>query len=359
MLMRSAALLFLLISLANAQSTIRDLKDTVGFAVSPQQMQAVVAQSRAVEAASLAANAAQFGLSDSSRFIAAISPHDDYLTAGPVYAHIYPYITAKRVVIFGVAHYARKRHVRNQLIFDSFARWRGPYGPVNAAGMREELLALLPTEDVLISDEMQAEEHSVEALIPWLQFYNRDVEIISILIPGMRFSRMDSLSEKLADAVSQLVRAHKWRLGEDIGFLFSNDGSHYGDQGWGGKNFAPFGVGCNGLAKAMQRDEALARETLCGEITSEKAQQFYHRVLAPDDFDAYQITWCGRFAVPFGVDFLSPLSQPRDRQPVNGEFLRYDNSVTLGELDVRDLGLGLTSPVNLHHWVGYVAVGYR
>ena len=46
-------------------------------------------------------------------------------------------------------------------------------------------------------------------------------------------------------------------------------------------------------------------------------------------------------------------------QPFTGEFLRYDNSVTLGELDVRDLGLGLTSPVNLHHWVGYVAVGYR
>jgi len=359
MLLRTTFLLFFLISCAGAQSTIRGLKDTVGFAISAKQMDAVIAHSRSAESEQLAANAAKYGLTTSSRYIAAISPHDDYITAGRVYAHIYPYIKAKRVVIFGVAHYARRRHVRNKLIFDSHAQWHGPYAPVTVSGVREELLSLLPPRDVLISDEMQVEEHSVEALIPWLQFYNREVKIVSILIPGMRFSHMDSLSAKLADAVTQIIHAHDWRLGEDIAFLFSNDGSHYGDQGWGGKNYAPFGVDCEGLAKAMNRDRNLTRETLCGEITSEKAHEFYRRVLAPEDFDVYQITWCGRFAVPFGVNFLAHLANRLDRQPFTGDFLRYDNSVSLGELDLRALGLGLTSPVNLHHWVGYAAVGYR
>ncbi len=34
-------------------------------------------------------------------------------------------------------------------------------------------------------------------------------------------------------------------------------------------------------------------------------------------------------------------------------------SESAGELPLRDLGLGTTAPSNLHHWVGYCAIGYR
>ena len=36
------------------------------------------------------------------------------------------------------------------------------------------------------SNDMQTVEHSVEAIVPFLQAYNRDVEIVSILVPYMR-----------------------------------------------------------------------------------------------------------------------------------------------------------------------------
>jgi len=338
---------------------LRGLKDTVGFAVSAPQMNLALELSRKVEAERLAENAKKLGLKEGSHYIAGISPHDDYIYAGPVYIHLYPYIKARRVVIFGVSHYARRRHVENTLIFDSFKRWRGPYGDVTVSDLREEILERLPKSDYMVSSPMQAEEHSVEAIVPWLQYFNRDVEVVSIMVPYMRWKRLDSLSRDLAKALAEIIREHNWKPGKDIAFIMSNDCSHYGDQGWGGKNYAPFGSDCSGLAKGTERDRKIAHETLCGELTREKIHDFFTRVIDSSDYYKYRVTWCGRFAVPFGANTLTYLMKDLGLPPLKGEFLRYGDSVELGELDVRKVGLGVTAPANLHHWVGYVSIGYR
>lgn len=69
--------------------------------------------------------------------------------------------------------------------------------------------------------------------------------------------------------------------------------------------------------------------------------------------------WCGRFSVPFGVDFLHRLIQCLRIQPLNGYLLLYGTNVSLGELPIRNLGLGSTAPSNLYHCVGYCAMGFR
>jgi len=338
---------------------LRGLKDTVGFAISAPQMDLTVELSKKAEAGKLTANAKELSLVEGSYFIAGISPHDDYIYAGPVYIHLYPYIKAKRVVIFGVSHYARRWKVENTLIFDSFRYWRGPYGKVKVSGLRDEIISKLPSSDYIISSPMQAEEHSVEALVPWLQYFNRDVEIVSIMVPYMRWSKLDSLSKDLAKAIAEIIKEHNWKLGVDIAFLMSNDCSHYGDQGWGGRNYAPFGVDCEGLKKATERDIKIAMETLCEELSTEKVHRFYSSVINEKDYYQYRVTWCGRFAVPFGANTLTYLMQELGRAPLRGTFLRYGDSVELGELDLRKVGLGVTAPANLHHWVAYISIGYR
>ncbi|NOY79330.1 MAG: AmmeMemoRadiSam system protein B [Calditrichaeota bacterium] len=338
---------------------VRGLKDTVGFAISAPQMDLTVRLSRKADAQKLEANAEKYNLKPGHFFIAGISPHDDFIYAGPVYAHLYPYLQAKRVVIFGVSHYARRYHVENTLVFDDFKKWRSPYGLVPVSSLREEILAKLPKADYIVSSPMQAEEHSVEALVPWLQYYNRDVEIVSILVPYMGWNKLEGLASDLSGVLAQLIQAHHWKLGTDIAFLISNDCSHYGDQGWGGRNFAPFGVGCKGLKKGTARDRKIAQETLCSRLTSDKVHDFYNRVLDPKDYYKYKVTWCGRFAVPFGTTTLVHLMKELHHKPLTGMFLRYGDSVELGELDVRHTGMGVTAPANLHHWVGYVAIGYR
>ena len=338
---------------------IRGLKDTVGFAISAAQMDLVVKLSHEAEQHNLTANAQKYKLTPDTRFIAGISPHDDYIYAGPVYTHLYPYLKAKRIVIFGVSHYARHWNVENTLIFDAFKDWRGPYGNIPVSGLREEILAKLPQSDYIVSNPIQADEHSVEALVPWLQYYHRDVEIVSILVPYMRWSKLDSLSTDLAQVLADIIQQHGWNLGSDIAFLISNDCSHYGDQEWGGRNFAPFGADCTGLRKGTARDRTIAHSTLCDSLTTNKVHDFYSRVLDPVDYHKYRIAWCGRFAVPFGTDTLVHLMHALQHTPLVGDFLRYGDSVELGELNVRRTGLGVTAPANLHHWVGYVAIGYK
>jgi len=343
------------------QSTeeLRGLKDTVGFAISAPQMDLTVELSNKEEADRIKENAEKMGLKEGSYFIAGISPHDDYIYAGPVYIHLYPYIKAKRVVIFGVSHYARRWKVENTLIFDSFKYWRGPYGKVKVSGLRDEIISKLPSTDYIVSSPMQAEEHSVEALVPWLQYFNRDVEIVSIMVPYMRWSKLDSLSKDLAKALAEIIKEHKWKPGVDIAFLMSNDCSHYGDQGWGVRNYAPFGVDCEGLKRATERDIKIAKETLCGKLSADKIHRFYSSVIDEKDYHQYRVTWCGRFAVPFGANTLTYLMRELGRAPLRGTFLRYGESVELGELDLRDAGLGVTAPANLHHWVAYISIGYR
>lgn len=338
---------------------IRGLKDTVGFAISAAQMDLVVKLSREAEQHNLTANAQKYKLTPDTRFIAGISPHDDYIYAGPVYIHLFPYIKAKRIVIFGVSHYARNWHVENTLIFDSFEKWRGPYGTVKVSSLRQKILTKMPHSDYIVSNPIQADEHSVEALVPWLQYYNRNVEIVSILAPYMRLGKLDSLASDLATVLGEIIQKHHWQLGKDIAFLISNDCSHYGDHGWGGRNFAPFGADCQGLQKGTERDRRIANETLCGILSTDKVHDFYARVLDPTDYLKYRVVWCGRYAIPFGIGTLVHLMQVLKHKPIVGEYLRYGDSVELGELNVRRTGLGVTAPANLHHWVGYVAIGYK
>jgi len=347
------------VSKADTISSIRGLVDTVGFCYTREQIEAVIRLSEELERDSLAAVASRLGATAKGSWIAGISPHDDHIYAGRVYVHLFRGICARHVVIFGVAHHARKWGVEDQLIFDAFDAWRGPYGPVKVSKLREQILNRLPEWAYLVSNEYQSEEHSVEGLIPFLQYYDPQARIVSILVPYMRWSRLDSLSEELAEVLAGIIKQKGWELGRDIAFLISNDCVHYGDQGWGGRDLAPFGADSTGYAKAVARDLDIAQTTLCGILTEEKVHAFYNRVLQPTDYHEYRIPWCGRFSVPFGLETLIHLMRALKRQPLRGYFLRYGTSYGFGELPLRRTGIGITAPANLHHWVGYVAIGYR
>ena len=47
--------------------------------------------------------------------------------------------------------------------------------------------------DFIVSNKAQSIEHSIEALIPFLQYYNRDLKITPIMVTQMPFERMDEL----------------------------------------------------------------------------------------------------------------------------------------------------------------------
>ncbi len=344
---------------ANTSATnikIRALKDTVGFSFTKEQIQAVVNISEKLERKSLDENRKQFG---NNYWIAGGCPHDDHLLAGRVYVHLFQNLRAKRFVLFGVAHKAQKWGAQDYLIFDSFDYWRAPAGPVKVSPLRNEIINLLPEKDFVINDEWQSEEHSVEGIVPFIQHYNPDAEIVSILVPYMNWEKIEELSANLAVVLNKIIQKNNWKLAEDIAFICSNDGDHYGDSDWGGRNFAPFGVDETGYLQATNQDLSLAKSTLCELLTADKLKNFCDRVWGEHDLKEYKIRWCGRFSVPFGLNTVRKLMDNLGQTQLKGYLLRYDSSYKLGKLPLEHYGIGTTAPNNIRHWVGYSAIGYR
>lgn len=339
---------------------LRGLADDLGYATTAEQMDSVLTQSQALSAPRALQIKKETGWDPDTPFAAGVCPHDDYYYASRLYALLAPHIRAKTVILFGVFHKASVFNCRDQLVFDSFKAWRGPYGPVSVSPLREDLMSRLPAGDFIVNNDMQMVEHSVEGIVPWLQAVDRQVEIVPILVPYMDWKTLDHISKSVSDALSQIMKEKGWTLGKDVAIIASSDAVHYGDSGWGGDNFATFGTDIEGYAKAVDRDRSLAEAELTGPIQRKRLKEFLYTLVDDKDVTQYKLTWCGRFSVPFGLDVASRVSETLDSKTLSGTLLDYGTSVAETSLDLDEiLGLGATAPNNLHHWVGYVAVGYR
>ena len=333
---------------------VRDFADPVGFSTTREQITSVIEYSK------LGAGAASPEKTiPRADMLSAICPHDDHIYAGPLYLPVMELVTGKHLILIGVFHRAWKYGIEDVLVFEDFETWKGPYGPLPVdCSFRKAVLAGLPEEDYLISGEYHAVEHSLEAFIGFIQHFDSEASILPILVPYMDWEKMDQLAGDLAGAISNVMKKNEWTWGKDVQILISNDSSHYGDQGWGGKNYAPFGTGTGGLAEVRKRDLALIKNHLLGEPDPGKLRSFLYNLVEEKNVHEYLITWCGRFSIPFGVDLTRHLANSLGLPVPHGQLLGYGTSVELGELPVRDLGLGVTAPANLHHWVAYSAVGY-
>jgi AmmeMemoRadiSam system protein B len=334
-----------------ATRRIRGLADKVGFAHRASQMDEVMRR---------IGEACPPGSADAGPpWRVAIAPHDDYTYAGCLYPPALSRVKAHTVIIFGVAHKARTLGLENRVIFDSFTHWHGPYGDIPVSPLRDELVNAMKGPLALVHDEMQSVEHSVEAKLPFLQHYNRGVQIVSILVPAMSHARMREIAAPLARAIARATRARGWAWGRDFAIVISTDAVHYGDEGWGGRNFARYGVGDDGYRQGVEHDLGIIRQCLEGDLQPAKTQLFTRHTVSDDDYREYKWTWCGRYSVPFGLQCGYELQQALGAAPLSGQTLGYATSIDAPRIHVEDLqGMGVTAPANLRHWVGYTSVGY-
>lgn len=94
----------------------------------------------------------------------------------------------------------------------------------------------------------------LEAITPFLQQNNQNVEIIPMLVPYNSFENLDAFSEEIAQPLSKLMKKNSMNYREDLAVVISSDAIHYGNEDWGSSNLAPFGVDSLGTAKAYQKN---------------------------------------------------------------------------------------------------------
>ncbi len=336
---------------------LRQPVDTVGFATHARQMDSVMSR---IPRLNRLPEGMKINYTEGSQALqkAAICPHDDYIYAGWLYPEVLKNIHANTVILFGVAHKAKKFNIENRLVFDSFVEWKEPYGNVTVSDLREDIMKTLPVESYLVHDSLQQAEHSVEAIIPFLQYYNRNVRIISILVPYMPYDKMDQLSEQLASGIGKVLKAKGLNWGRDVAFVMSTDAVHYGDEDWGGSNYALYGCDDKGYHSARAHEMEIINGCLTGTMNPEKPKKFTQFTLREEDYKAYKWTWCGRYSVPFGLLTIMKMQAAESRKPLEGIFTGYGTSLDEPRLKVNDIGMGKTADATMHHWVGYAGVCY-
>lgn len=337
---------------------VRGVRDAVGFVVTREQAEDVVATAVGLERAAIIARDDELGLDAGHGFIGGVCPHDDHLYAARAYVHLTERISASRVVLVGVFHAARLWDLEDVLVFDRFQAWHGPWAPVAVDPVREAIVARLDPGSFVVDNAMHAREHSIEAILPFLQANHRDLTIVPILVPYASWDRLSFLADELSTALASIMAERGWVLGRDLAVVVSSDAVHYGPD----FDHAPFGTDATGYQRAVDRDEALARDHLAGPVDPERLAALEYTLVDRDNVRVYKLPWCGRFSVPFGVKLLGDLAEKTGIGTPEGHFLRYATSLSEPQLPVSqatlDAGLGTTAPSNLHHWVGYLSVGY-
>ncbi len=333
-------------SVNQVMNNVRPLKDTVGFARYPWQMDSIMSR---IEKTG-------WKKTGGEEWRMAICPHDDYTYVGKLYPDLLQNIKAPNLILLGVAHSAAKMNIEDSLVFDTYKSWKGPWKDVPVSPVREELYSRLKGKYAMTGDSLQKVEHSVEAMIPFLQYFNRDVSIVPVLVPAMSPDRMKECGKALADALREVASAHNWVWGKDYAIVVTTDAVHYGNEDWGGKDYAFYGCDEKGNEKARDHEAEIIDSCLKGEVTPGRISLFSKYTLDPDDYHKYKWTWCGRYSVPVALYIAFYLN---NETPLTGNLVGYSTSITSEHVPVDDLGMGRTAIATECHWVGYAALGYR
>ncbi len=330
----------------NVAGKVRPLKDTIGFAQYSWQMDSLMARM----------DRTGWKRAKGLPWKLAICPHDDYTYVGTLYPELLQNIKAPNMILIGVAHKAAQLGIEDSLVFDSYAKWKGPWNDVQVSPMREEIYNLLAKKFAIISDTLQKVEHSVEALIPFLQYFNRNISIVPILVPTMSPYRMQECGKALAEAIRTVAMSHKWEWGTDFAIVVTTDAVHYGNEDWGGIDRAYYGCDEKGNIKAREHEIEIINSCFKDNLTPKKISLFTAYTLNQDNFREYKWTWCGRYCVPVALYASYYLN---DSKPLSGEFTGYSTSITSQHIPVDDIRMGRTAIATDCHWVGYAALGYR
>ena len=344
--MKKITLILLTLSLffLSPAENIRPVRDDIGYCWNGRQLDRLMDYLKTADTV--------------SPLVAGISPHDDYLYAGRAYYPLFKNITAPEVVIFGVTHGTVRRKIgdpQDKIIFDNYGYWHGPYKKVKVSKLREYLKKNLDPDLYITSDEAHRLEHSIEGMIPFLQYFNRDVTITPVMVTGMPFETMETMAAKLAAVMISYIKENHLKLGKDIFFLISADANHYG------KDFdnTVYGEDQRAHELGTARDKKIAHSFLSGTMTTKKIKGLTAELWGKTYRDFKDTVWCGKYSIPFGMLTVMNLVKELEKgKQLKGKILLYSDTYTEGVIPLKKPGFGITAPFSLKHWVGFFSAGF-
>jgi MEMO1 family protein len=345
----SAWLLLIQIQVAETAELrrVRPVRDDVGFCWDMETMKRLVLYLQLNEG----------DMVDPEGLIAGISPHDDYLYAGRLYFPLFRAIRCREVVIFGVTHATVRQEIKDPqgvLLMDDFSHWRGLDKDIPVSPLREYIVSRSDSSMIRVNRRAHELEHSIEALVPFLHYFNPDLKLTAIMVTAMPLERMEKVSDHLADLICQYATENNLQLGQDIFFLMSSDANHYGHD----FNNAPYGENEKGHAMATAEDLGLAKSYLTGTMDGEKIRGLVGELWGTRFDQPGNFLWCGRYSIPFGLLTIGKVVQLINDRPIRGVLIRYSDTYSEGVIPLKRSGMGITAPFSLKHWVGFFSAAF-
>jgi AmmeMemoRadiSam system protein B len=337
---------------------VRKPVDSIGFPTNQDQVLAFMKQMDLLYGDEIKDLEESLSYDKNASWKTIIAPHDDYAYVQYLYPAALKNLKVKTVFIIGVAHKARQFELADRIVFDSFEYWDAPMGKVRVSELRTKILESLDTSFYTINDSMHSLEHSVEAFLPVLQYYNTQIEIIPILVPYMSFNRMVQIARPLSELIHKTALENDMVWGKDFAIIISNDAVHCGDIDWGDKDFAYFGNDSIAYLKTKVFEKQIIEQCFLNGLSMEKIKRFVDYTVMENDYREYKYTWCGRYSVPFGLLVSLELKNLYNID-LKDYFIGYSTSIDKAPLDTTGLGIGFTAPANLRHWVGYASLAYQ
>lgn len=336
-----------MISFSVQGQSLREIRDSVGFCWNGREMDSFIYW--------LDNNKIVNEDFESENLFAAISPHDDYLYAGRIYYPVYKMIKAKEIIIFGVTHGTVRKAIndpQNILILDEFDYWKGPYGNVKVSDLRNEIKSKLYTDFYEVNNLAHSLEHSIEALIPFLQHYNREIKITPVMVTRMPLDRMDSIAVKLSEVILNYANLKNLKPGKDLFILISNDANHYGED----FNNYPYRLDELAHERATNEDRRIAF-LFNGDISNGKIADLTRELWTETEAKEIYPLWCGRYPIIMGLLTTKHLSEKLGKS-ISGKLFCYSDTFSEKVLSFIKSEMGLTAPFSLKHWVGFLSAGF-
>lgn len=147
--------------------------------------------------------------------IGVVMPHAGYVYSGQVAgATISKVALKKTVIILGVNHTGRGE----RFSIMTCGSWTTPLGEVK---IDSEIAESILKESLLLKDDSIAHmyEHSIEVELPFLQYLEKDVKIVPIVMSEGKLSEYQKLGEEIASGFKKIGRSGL--------FMASTDMTHY------------------------------------------------------------------------------------------------------------------------------------
>ncbi len=183
------------------------------------------------------------------RIVAGIVPHAGWVFSGQVAGEVFRSIAQQGgpevFVLFGAMH----RGIAQLGGMFADGAWRTPLGDV----LVDERLAeriLGGTNLIERNAEVHADEHSLEVIVPFIQYLFPSAKILPIAVPPL------SQAREIGQAVGRILAAEQ----TPAVCIGSTDLTHYGP----GYGFAPEGVGQKGIDWARDVNDQRIIDLICG-----------------------------------------------------------------------------------------------